>query len=103
MATETESEPLDRRAAHVRSLVVTTIACLGGLAAGVASAAVTSGATDRLGVVVLAGVAVVELGLMRLFGVDVDDFSAKDYLYVLFMTVALWFISWGILLTSGAV
>jgi hypothetical protein len=33
---------------------------------------------------------------------DTDDFGAKDYLYVAFMTFSLWFVSWAILLTTGA-
>jgi hypothetical protein len=33
--------------------------------------------------------------------VDVEDFGAKDYLYVLFMTFALWFVGWTVLLTAG--
>ena len=33
---------------------------------------------------------------------DVDEFGVKDYLYVAFMTFALWFVCWAILLTTGA-
>lgn len=39
--------------------------------------------------------------MLRVVGVDVNGFGAKDYLYVVFMTFALWFITFAILLTSG--
>lgn len=97
----------DSGAAHRRSLVVTTIATLGGLLAGVISSMVASGATpalqatDTVGFLVLAGVVGVEYALMYLAGVDVTDFSTKDNLYVVFMTFSLWFVSWTILLTTA--
>lgn len=97
MATETA----DRRASHRRSITVTTAASLAGIAAGFGSAAVASGPTDTLGLVVLAALTFVSLGVMRLLGVDVEEFSTKDHLYVGFMAFALWFVTWGILLTSG--
>ena len=67
-----------------------------------ASSSVASGATDDLGLVVLAAFTFASLGVMRVLGIDVGDFSTKDHLYVWFMSFALWFITWGILLTSGA-
>ncbi|MFB6121564.1 MAG: hypothetical protein ABEJ68_10660 [Halobacteriaceae archaeon] len=103
MATETSGEPqsLDERAPHIKSVVVTAIASLGGVAAGLVSDAVASGPGDTLALATLGGFALAGLVLMRLVGVDVSDFGAKDNLYVFFMTFALWFITWGILLTSA--
>lgn len=100
MATETDT--LDRRAAHVRSLTVTAVSTLGGVAAGVLSATFATGATDRVGLLALGGVLVVEFALMYALGVDVGEFSTKDNLYVAFMSLALWFITWAIFLTTGA-
>lgn len=101
MATE---EAVDRRAAHIRGLKVTTIAALAGIAAGLASAVVVgttaAAATDRLAVAIVGVAILVQLALLRVVGVDMTDFSTKDYLYVAFMTFALWFITWAILLTS---
>ncbi|MFB6070986.1 MAG: hypothetical protein ABEJ76_08170 [Halanaeroarchaeum sp.] len=97
MATETA----DGLTGHTRSIVVTTVVSLGGVAAGVVSSMLASGATDRVGLVVLFAAAIVELMVLRLVGVDVAEFGAKDHLYVIFMTFALWFVTWGILLTSG--
>jgi hypothetical protein len=103
MATDTA----ERRAAHVRSVTVTAIACLAGLVAAVVSATVAAGASDILGVYVLAGAVIVQFPLFRLIemaGIElnIEDFGAKDYLYIAFMTFALWFVSWAILLTTEA-
>ncbi|WP_336035278.1 hypothetical protein [Halobacterium yunchengense] len=95
------TETADPTAAHRRSLKVTTIATLGGVAAAFLSEATISDPTSRTGLLVLLAVVVVELGLMRVTGVDVSDFSTKDHVYVLFMSFALWFITWGVLLTAG--
>jgi len=95
------TETVDPTAAHRRSLKVTTIATLGGVVAAFASEVVVTDPTSRTGLLVLLAVVAVELGLMRGTGVDVADFSPKDFLYVGFMSFALWFITWGVLLSEG--
>lgn len=100
------TDAVERRIAHVRGVTVTTIACLAGLGAGVVSTYVAEGASDPFAVFVLAGAVLIQFPLYRLIeaaGVklDVEDFSTKDYLYIAFMTFALWFVSWTILLTTG--
>lgn len=97
MATET----LDRREGHIRGLTVTTIATVLGIGAGVGAAALASGAKDMIGVYVLLAAVAVQFPLLRLVGIDVGDFSPKDYLYVVFMTFALWFVTWTIFLSTG--
>lgn len=96
MATETA----DARADHLRSLTVTSVTSLSGIAAALISAAIASGATDPSGLYPLAGVILLQLPLLRLLGVDVEDFSMKDNVYIAFMTFALWFVTWAILLTT---
>ncbi|MFB6219246.1 MAG: hypothetical protein ABEH77_08760 [Halobacteriaceae archaeon] len=100
MATETDGEELTPRARHRRSITVTAIAALSGVGAGVASNAVASGATDRVGLAVLGVALGVAFGAMRLAGVDIAGFSKKDIAYVVFMAFSLWFVSWAILLTA---
>jgi hypothetical protein len=97
MATETT----DARADHLRSLTVSSVTSLSGIAAALVSAVVASGATDTAGLYPLAGVILLQLPLLRLLGVDVEDFSMKDNVYIAFMTFALWFVTWAILLTTG--
>lgn len=94
------TETADRRQAHRRGVTVTTVACLTGVAAGLVTSALASSATDTTGLVVVVGAFLLNLGVIRIFGVDVDEFSAKDHLYTAFMTFSLWFVTWGILLTS---
>lgn len=99
MATEQASE---RRSSHVRGITVTAVATLAGIAAAFVSAAyLGTSATDQLGLAIVAGFVFVQLPILRALGVDVEDFSTKDHLYVLFMTFSLWFVTWTILLTNG--
>lgn len=95
------ADTIDKRASHIRGLIVTMLASVLGAGAAVASSAVASGATDLVGVYILAGAILVQFPLLQVLGIDVDDFSTKDYLYVTFMTFSLWFVCWAILLTTG--
>ena len=107
MATETA----DARASHIRGLTVTTLASLAGILAAVGSSVVTAGAADpatsTVGIAVVGAAIVVQfpilqgLGEAGLVAVDVQEFGAKDILYVAFMTFSLWFVSWTVLLTTG--
>ncbi|MFB6185154.1 MAG: hypothetical protein ABEI96_11415 [Haloarculaceae archaeon] len=95
------TESADRISSHRRGMTVTSLASIAGILAGVASASLASGPSDTLAVLIL-GVAVsVQFPILKAVGIDVNDFGGKDFLYVAFMTFALWFISWGILLTSS--
>jgi hypothetical protein len=69
---------------------------------GVGSNAVASGATDFTALAVVAVAIAVQFPVLRVIGIEQDDLSGKDVLYIVFMTFALWFVSWGILLTTGA-
>jgi len=97
MATDT----VEGMSSHMRGLTVTTLSALAGIGAGVAANEITAGATDQLGIAVLIAAIVVQFPVLKVLGVDIDDFSTKDYLFVAFMTFSLWFISWGILLTTA--
>ena len=99
MATETAEEGWD---SHLRGLTVTTFASLLGLGAGVASKALASGPEDRMGLYLMAAAVILQIPVYAAIGIDVDDFGAKEYLYIAFITFSMWFITWGILLTTGA-
>jgi|AntDeeMetageno50_2_1112565.scaffolds.fasta_scaffold06346_2 hypothetical protein len=96
------TETVDERAGHRRSLTVVSLTTLSGIAAALVSATLASAATDTIGLYPLAGAIVLQLPLLRLLGIDVEDFGVKDNLYVAFMTFSLWFVAWAILLTTGA-
>jgi hypothetical protein len=98
MATESSRGISD----HLRGVTVTTLACLAGVAAAVASTTVIGSdpsTTIQLGVV--AAFVIVQYPILYAIGVDVSEFGAKDNLYVAFMTFALWFLSYTIALSTG--
>lgn len=100
------SEESDERAAHVRGLVVTTVAALAGVAAAVVASVLTAGmgpnaaaSSTNAQLTVLAAVVV----QLPLFEVAFDEWGgAKDVVYVGFLTFVLWFVTYGIILTTGA-
>jgi uncharacterized membrane protein len=101
MATETQTG----LSKHLRGVTVTTISCLAGIAAAVVSGVVVgtdpAAASDRLSVAIAIGAIGIQFPVLRVVGIDVTDFGAKDYLYVGFMTFTLWFITFAIMLTAG--
>jgi hypothetical protein len=98
MATDTA----DGMSPHMRGLTVTTITAIAGIAAAFGSNAIAGGATDLAGVAVVVIAIAAQFPILRVIGIGQDDLSGKDILYIAFMTFALWFVSWAILLTAGA-
>jgi hypothetical protein len=102
MATETQTG----LTGHVRGITVTTLACLGGIAAAVAASVVVGtgpeAASDTRALAFLVAAIAGQYPILKAIGVDVTDFGAKDHLYVAFMTFALWFVAFAVLLTTGA-
>ena len=103
MATET----VEGLSGHVRGITVTTLACIAGIAAALGSFIITGAAanpagaaTDSQALYLVLGAILVQFPILHVIGVRFEDMSTKDYLYVAFMTFALWFISFGILLTA---
>jgi hypothetical protein len=88
---------------HARGVVVTTICCLAGIAAGVVSAAyvgtTVAAAQSTTVVLVLGAFVLAQYPLYKVIGVG--DFGVKDNLYVAFLTFTLWFISYTVLATAG--
>ncbi|MFB6113855.1 MAG: hypothetical protein ABEJ58_07100 [Halodesulfurarchaeum sp.] len=97
MATQSEG----RMTGHLRSVTVTSVLSLSGVVAGVASAFVAQGPTDRIGLIIAVAAMIANLAILRAVGVDVAEFGAKDHLYNAFMTFSMWFVTWGVFLTSG--
>jgi hypothetical protein len=87
---------------HMRGLTVTTLTAVAGIGAAFVSNAVATGPGDTTAVIVVGVAVAAQLLVLRAAGIDQDDLSGKDIAYVAFMTFALWFVSWGILLTTGA-
>ena len=93
---------------HTRAVLVTAVAALSGVGAAFVSQELTAGlpptdaATSLTPVVMVFALVAVQPAALRAVGLLKDDFGAKDFLYLLVMTFGLWFITWGVLLTSGA-
>ncbi|WP_248516020.1 EMC6-like membrane protein [Salinarchaeum laminariae] len=100
------SEEVDERRAHLRAISITSTTALAGVAAAIGSEMVTSGmspenaaGSSTAQLVVLVAVVV----QLPIYHVIFDEWGgAKDVLYVAFMTFILWFVTWGVILTSGA-
>jgi len=101
MATDTTTGLSD----HMRGVTVTTVACLAGLGAAIGSATIFgTTAADAVGtgqVLLVASAVLIQFPLLKLVGVDVDEFGIKDNLYITFMTFCLWFMTYTVLLTSA--
>jgi hypothetical protein len=104
MATETQSQ----RQAHVLSVTRTGIAAFLGVAAAFGSWFITQDLTpaeaamDQTAQLLVLAAVLIQPPLQRLLGIAKDDFGAKDFLFILFITFAMWFVTWTIILTSGA-
>jgi uncharacterized membrane protein len=57
-------------------------------------------ATSELSLVIVAGFVLVQYPVLYALGVDVSEFGVKDNLYVAFMTFALWFLTYAVLLST---
>jgi len=100
MATET----VERDSGHVRSVTVTTLASLAGIVAMLTSEyAIEADPSSNVSLFVVLGAIAVQLPILKAAGIDTDDFSTKDYLYIAFMTFSLWFVSWTLVLTASTV
>ncbi|GAB7095486.1 hypothetical protein JCM30237_26400 [Halolamina litorea] len=101
MATESSRGLSD----HIRGVTVTTLACLAGIAATVVSAMVIgidpASMVTRDQLAVVAAFVVVQYPILYAVGVDISEFGLKDNLYVAFMTFALWFLSYTVVLSTG--
>jgi hypothetical protein len=89
---------------HARSALVTGTATILGIVAGIAATlfATNAGQPDNtLGFGLLVAAVVVQFPFYQVVGIDITGFETKDQLYIFFMTFALWFITWGLLLTTG--
>ena len=97
----------DKQAEHIERIKRTLTACLLGMFTGVLSF-VSGGTPDAQGLqtngllalmLMLAGI-VVQKHIFMIMGMDTAKLGAKDWFYQGFMTFALWFMVWTILLTS---
>lgn len=99
------TESISDRRKHIRSVSVTALSALLGVAAALASATWVglsdTAAQNTQALAFVLGAIFVQYVLINASGIYGDDeFGAKHYLFIAFMTFALWFVTWGILLTA---
>jgi hypothetical protein len=99
----------EKQAGHVDQIKRTLVACLLGFFTGVLSY-VSGGVPDAHGLqnsgllgfmLMLAGI-VMQRHIFMFIGIDTTRLGGKDWFYQGFMTFALWFMTWTILLSSMA-
>ena len=99
---DVDEETEERYDPHARSVIVTIGSTIAGMAVALVSA-LYIGDPESATALLLVGAAVfIQFPLYRLIGMNVDDFGMKGKLYIAFMTFILWFLTWGIILTTGA-
>ena len=101
------TESMSDRREHIRSVSVTALAALLGVAAALASAAVTGdleparAAGQTLPVLFVVAAIVAQIALYNVTSIyDSEEFSVKHNLFIAFMTFSFWFVVWGIMLTA---
>jgi len=93
---------------HLRSMTVTAGATLLGIVAGILSTLFATTAStppepnNTLGFGILLGTVIVQFPIYQALGLDVTEFETKDQIYIFAMTFMLWFVTWTVLLTTGA-
>lgn len=93
----------DKQWAHIRGVLVTTLAALAGIIAGGLASVFASGPDDPIGVVILGAAILIQFPILRVIRIEVETFGPKDYLFIAFITFSFWFIAWTILLSTDAV
>ncbi|HVP25274.1 MAG TPA: hypothetical protein VMS81_04760 [Methanomicrobiales archaeon] len=92
---------VEKQAQHMDRLKKTTVACAMGIVTGVLSFYVDAPQTGTaLGILFLLAGIVFQKYVFLALRMDYLGLTSKDWLYQGFMTFALWFITWTILLSS---
>ncbi|QLK27725.1 hypothetical protein HYG81_09025 [Natrinema zhouii] len=99
------TESISDRREHIRSVSVTALSALLGVGAALASASWVgvsdAAAQNTQALAFVLGAILVQYVFINLSGIySEDEFGAKHYLFIAFMTFSLWFVTWGILLTA---
>lgn len=90
---------------RLRAITITAGTTLTGIAAALVSAVLTAGASPAVAATDTSGMFVVPAAIALQYilydGVFDDWGGGRDLLFVVFMTFCLWFIAWGVILSTG--
>jgi membrane glycosyltransferase len=96
LAKTDEKPELERQVKHVEGIKKTALSSLLGIAGGVASFYLPAYSFFILVVVIYS-----QRIILPRIGVDAKEFRATDWFFLVFMTVAFWFVSWTVLLNPA--
>ena len=104
-----EEKVVRKKAEHSERVIRTAIACALGMFAGIASyfLAGTPGSADGvqpsaiIGIFILLAFIVIQRTIFILMKIDTQKLGKKDWFYQAFMTFALWYLSWTIILSTS--
>ena len=105
--TKKQKSRMEKQAEHIDRIKRTLVACLLGMFTGalsfytvpVSEVAGINSYTMFAFLLMLAGI-VIQKHIFMLTGTDTSKLGGKDWFYQSFMTFALWFMTWAILLSS---
>jgi hypothetical protein len=108
--TKKQKTQLEKQAEHIGRIKRTLIACLLGIFVGILSF-YTGGIPDAAGLqtngllafMLMLAAIVIQKHIFMFTGIDTAKLGSKDWFYQGFMTFALWFMTWAILLSSLSV
>lgn len=107
---ETPEEKIVRKKAeHSERVIRTLIACVLGMIAGIASYFIAgtpntetgTQADPFIGILILLVVIVLQRTIFILIRIDTAKLGKKDWFYQAFMTFAMWYLSWTIILSTS--
>lgn len=105
--TRKQKSRMEKQAEHIGRIQRTLAACVLGILTGALSFSVVplsevAGINSHtlLAFLLMAAAIVIQKHLFLLLGMDTGKLGGKDWFYQSFMTFALWFMTWAILLSS---
>ncbi|MEA3283013.1 MAG: hypothetical protein U9Q68_10775 [Euryarchaeota archaeon] len=95
---EVVTPPIDRHRRHVDGIKKTIIASILGIASGAICYRFLDPQSSNFAYLILLLAFYIQKPIYISMGMDANQFTWKDWFYVAFMTMILWFVSWTLLL-----
>ena len=97
---EAVTPPIDRRKRHVDGIKKTIVSSILGIAAGaICYRFLEQPEHENFSYLILLLAFYIQKPIYIYMGMDANQFTWKDWFYIAFMTMILWFVSWTLLLT----
>ena len=96
---EAVTPPIDRRKRHVDGIKKTIVSSILGIASGAVCYQFLTPQSSNFSYLILLLAFYIQKPIYISLGMDANQFTWKDWFYIAFMTMILWFVSWTLLLT----